>query len=142
MALIVLYSFAGGFLAVVWTDAMQALLMISTLIVLPGLLLVQVLSDPSLSIMVTLEVSGTGVPRGSVEKAGSATLLLLGTNLSWFFVTLGGYPHLDAWLMAVRNASDRGTAIVVSSMWGILTAIGSVLLGLLALTLHRSPSMF
>lgn len=141
-ALIVLYSFAGGFLAVVWTDAMQALLMIFTLIVLPGVLLMQVVSDPSLSIMGTLEASGNGRASWFGGKTGSAALLLLGTNLSWFFATLGGYPHLDARLMAVRSESDRRTAIIVSSVWGILTAIGAVLLGLLARTIHGSPGTF
>lgn len=138
--LIILYSFAGGFLAVVWTDAMQALLMIFTLIILPGILLVQVLTDPSLSIMGSLEASGGGRASWLGGKTGSAALLLLGTNLSWFFATLGGYPHLDARLMAVRSESDRRTAIVVSTVWGVLTAIGAVLLGLLARTLHGAPS--
>lgn len=140
--LIILYSFAGGFLAVVWTDAMQALLMVFTLIVLPGLLLVQIIPDPSLSIMGTLEASGNGRASWFGGKTGSAALLLLGANLSWFFAMMGGYPHLDARFMAVRSESDRKTAIVVSSVWGVFTAIGAVLLGLIARTLHGSPSTF
>lgn len=140
--LIILYSFAGGFLAVVWTDAMQALLMIFTLVALPGILLVQVVSDPALSIMGSLEASGGGRASWFGGASGAAALLLLGTNLSWFFACLGGYPHLDARLMAVRSESDRRTAIIVSSVWGVLTAIGAILLGLLARTLHGSPASF
>ncbi|MGB9954728.1 sodium/proline symporter (plasmid) [Haloarcula marismortui] len=140
--MIIVYSFAGGFLAVVWTDAMQALLMIFTLIALPGMLLVQVVTDPTLSIMGTLEASGGGRASWFGGATGSAALLVLGANLSWFFATLGGYPHLDARLMALRSESDRKMGIIVSSVWGILTAIGAILLGLLARTLHGSPSTF
>ncbi|MCD2205268.1 sodium/proline symporter [Halobacterium sp. KA-6] len=140
--LIILYSIAGGFLAVVWTDAMQALLMVFTLIVLPGMLLVQVITDPSLAIMRSLEASGGGRASWFGGATGGAALLLLGANLSWFFGTLGGFPHLDARFMALRSESDRRVGILVSTVWGVLTSIGAILLGLLARTLHGAPAAF
>lgn len=137
--LIVAYSLAGGFLAVVWTDAMQALLMVFTLIVLPGYLLVGVITDPSLSLMGSLAESGGGRASLFGGKSGAAILVLLGANLSWVFAYFGGYPHLNARMMALRSDQDRQTAIIVSTIWGVLTAIGAVLLGLLTRVLHGTP---
>ncbi len=137
--LIIAYALAGGFLAVVWTDTMQALLMVFTLVVLPGILLVQVLMDPSMSIMGSLEASGGGRSSWLGGATGGAAFVLIGANLSWFLACLGGYPHLTQRLMAVRNEQERRTAIIVSTVWGVLTAIGTVLLGLLARTIHGAP---
>jgi sodium/proline symporter len=103
---------------------------------------VKVLTDPSMSVMGSLQASGGRRANWFGGATGSTVLLLLGTNLSCFFACLGGYPHLDVRLMAVQNESDRKTAIVVSSVWGVLTAIGEVLLGLVARTFHGSPSTF
>lgn len=58
------YSFAGGFPSVVWTDTMQALLMLFTLVVLPGYLLVSVFLDPSISLVGGLAASGATERRG------------------------------------------------------------------------------
>lgn len=138
-ALIILYSLAGGFLAVVWTDAMQALLMIFTLIVLPGVLLAGVITDPNQSLMGGLAASGGGRASWFGGKSGAAALVLLGANLSWLFAYFGGYPHLNVRMMALRSDRDRRTAIVVASVWGVLTAIGAVLLGLLTRVLHGAP---
>ena len=54
--IVILYSFAGGFITAVWTDAFQALLMVFTLIILPIIILIKVLMDPSLSIINSLVV--------------------------------------------------------------------------------------
>jgi len=58
-SIIILYSFAGGFITAVWTDAFQAILMVFTLIVLPIVILIKVLLDPSISIINALG-AGTG----------------------------------------------------------------------------------
>ena len=139
--LIIGYSLAGGFLAVVWTDVLQALLMVFTLVFLPGILLFQVLQDPSLSIMGALEASGGGRSSWLGGKTGAAALLLLGTNLSWFIADLGGYPHLVVRMMAVSDEDSRRVSLIVATVWGILTSIGTVLLGLLARTLHGAPEV-
>ncbi|HKL30844.1 MAG TPA: sodium/proline symporter [Natrialbaceae archaeon] len=139
--LIIAYSLAGGFLAVVWTDALQAMLMLVTLVALPLVLLAQVMTDPSLSLMGSLEAAGGGRASWLGGKTGAAAMLLLGTNLSWFFADLGGYPHLVVRMMAVSEEDARRTSIIVAAVWGVLTSIGAVLIGLLARTIHGSPEV-
>lgn len=137
--MIIVYSLAGGFLAVVWTDALQAILMVFTLIILPVILLASVVTDPSLSIMGSLQAAGPDKASWFGGKTGSAALILLGANLSWIFADLGGYPHLDVRMMALPSEEERRTAVIVATVWGILTSIGAVLLGLLTRTLHGAP---
>lgn len=137
--LVIAYSLAGGFPAVVWTDAMQALLMVLTLVVLPGYLLVNVFLDPNLSLMGGLAASGGGRASLFGGRVGAAALVFVGASLSWLFQYLGGYPHLNARMMAIRDDTDRRSAILVASVWGILTSTGALLLGLLARVLNGAP---
>ncbi len=134
------YSLAGGFPSVVWTDVMQALLMLFTLVVLPGYLLVSVFLDPSTSLVGGLAASGGSRATWFGGRTDAAALVFLGASLSWFFLYLGGYPHLDARFMAVRNDADRRSAILVATVWGILTSSGAVLLGLLARVINGAPA--
>lgn len=138
--IIIIYSFVGGFMSVVWTDVLQSLLMVFTLTVLPIILLVKVLADPSLSIMASLQAVGPEQASWLGGKTGTAALVLLGSNLSWFFADLGGYPHLDARMMAINNNIDRKQGLITATIWSILTSVGAILLGLLARTLHGAPA--
>ncbi|WP_339105857.1 sodium/proline symporter [Haloterrigena salinisoli] len=137
--LIIAYSLAGGFLAVVWTDALQALLMVFTLVILPITLFAQVAADPSFSLMGRLAASGGNRASWFGGTSGAAVLVLLGANLSWFFTYLGGYPHLAARMMALRDEKDRRLGVVIASFWTVLAASGAVLIGLLARALYGAP---
>lgn len=137
--LIIAYSLAGGFLAVVWTDAMQALLMVFTLVVLPIVLFAQVVMDPSFSLMGRLAASGGNRASWFGGASGAAVLALLGANLSWFFTYLGGYPHLNVRMMALRSETDRRSGVIIASVWTVLAASGAVLIGLLARALYGAP---
>lgn len=137
--LIIAYSMGGGFISSVWTDVLQALLMVVTLIILPGVILVSVLADPSISLLAGLEASGSGRASWFGGKTGIAALVVLGTGLSWIFAYIGGYPHLTTRMMAVRSEKERRTAVIVATVWGVLTSTGAVLLGLLARVLVGSP---
>lgn len=137
--IIIIYSFVGGFMSVVWTDALQALLMVFTLAVLPGMLMVKVWLNPSLSVMESLRAAGGGQASWMGGKTGTAALILIGANFSWFFANLGGYPHLVSRMMAINDESNRKQGMIVATSWSILTSIGAILLGLLARTLHGTP---
>ncbi|MGA9400303.1 sodium:solute symporter family transporter, partial [Haladaptatus sp.] len=94
---------------------------------------------PTTSLVGGLAASGGNRSAWFGGRTGAAALVFLGANLSWFFLYLGGYPHLDARFMAVRNGDDRRSAIIVATVWGILTSSGAVLLGLLARVIDGAP---
>ena len=139
-AIVILYALAGGFMTVVWTDTLQALLMVFTLIILPAILLIDVMADPSLSIMGALQASGGGRASWLAGKSGAAAGLMLGANLSWFWGYMGGEPHIFVRMMALKNESQRRAGIITAITWGTLTSAGAFLLGLLARTLHGTPA--
>lgn len=138
-AIVIVYALAGGFITVVWTDTLQALLMVVTLVVLPLILIGQVMSDPNLSIMGGLAASGGGRASWLGGKSGAAAGLMLGANLSWFFGYMGGEPHIFVRMMALKNESQRRKGIITAIVWGTLTSIGAFMLGLLARVIHGAP---
>lgn len=140
--IVILYSFAGGFITAVWTDAFQALLMVFTLIILPIIIFVKVLIDPSLSIIHSL--GGGGGERLSLfgGKMGIDALILLGVNLSWFFGYMGGEPHIFVRMMALKDKKQIKSCVITALSWGVLTSAGALLLGLLAYVIYGDLDIF
>ncbi|MDY6985579.1 MAG: sodium/proline symporter [Candidatus Thermoplasmatota archaeon] len=131
-AVIIIYSVTGGFMSVVWTDVIQALLMIITLCVTP-IIGIYALRANGLTLMGTLRTNEMLNPFGNAKGIGIA--LLLGTHLSWIFGYLGGEPHFFIRHMAVRNEKERKQAMVIAMVWGLFIAIGSWALGAVAFAL-------
>ncbi|MFW6141268.1 MAG: sodium/proline symporter [Candidatus Saliniplasma sp.] len=134
---------AGAMLTASYTDAVQALMMVVTLIVLPLILFSIVVSDPDMAIMASLEgVEYEGVALGSWfgGEEGAAVGLLFGVNLSWIWGYLGGQPHIFVRMMALRNESDRKKGMAVAFVWGLLTSVGAFLIGILARVIHGAPA--
>jgi len=130
--IIIIYSVAGGFISVVWTDVIQALLMLITLCVIP-IVGIYALREEGLTLMGALNAGGMLNPFGDAKGIGIA--LLLGTHLSWIFGYLGGEPHFFIRHMAVRNEKERKQAIAIALIWGLFTTIGSWALGAVAFAL-------
>ncbi|WP_251551122.1 sodium/proline symporter [Neobacillus muris] len=137
---VIVYSCLGGFLSVVWTDTVQAILMVLTLAVLPIVALIKIAAS-DLSISDALIQAGNGADSWTGGVSGFAIGLLIYTNLSWALGYLGGQPHISARFMALKNDRDakigRNTAII----WGILAYGGSFLIGITGLTLYGSGNV-
>ena len=121
--IIVGYTFIGGFLAVAWTDAVQAVLMFFALLVAPT--------------VVILNSGGTDVvwqqmqavnPQ-STELFSNMTLIgflsLIAWGLGYF-----GQPHILARFMAVENPQKLVAARRIAMVWMVLVLFGSVATGL------------
>jgi sodium/proline symporter len=121
--IIVGYTFIGGFLAVAWTDAVQAVLMFFALLVAPT--------------VVILNSGGTDVvwqqmqavnPQ-STELFSNMTLIgflsLIAWGLGYF-----GQPHILARFMAVENPRKLVAARRIAMVWMVLVLFGSVATGL------------
>ncbi len=120
---IVSYTFIGGFLAVSWTDALQATLMLIALIVTP--------------VLVVREVGGVST---MLEQANSldqfSTSLFSGVTLTGIVSLLAwglgyfGQPHILARFMAIESAGKLIVARRVAMSWMVLVLTGSVMTGL------------
>lgn len=133
--IVILYAIAGGFFSVVWTDVIQALLMIITLVVTPIIALV-VISQNDLSIANALANAGGGVDSLTGGAIGFAAGTLIVNNFSWFFGYLGGQPQLDARWMAMRDDNEVKLGAKIAIAWTLLAYAGAITLGLAAITLY------
>ncbi|WP_340617068.1 sodium/proline symporter PutP [Xenorhabdus entomophaga] len=116
------YTFLGGFLAVSWTDTVQATLMIFALILVP--------------VLVLLKVGGVGTAINIIEAKNQAYLdmfknlniiaiaSLLGWGLGYF-----GQPHILARFMAADSHQTIHKARRISMTWMLLCLVGTVSVG-------------
>jgi sodium/proline symporter len=132
---VILYAILGGFFSVVWTDVLQALLMIITLVVTPIIALIAI-SRSNLSITSALATAGGGVDSWVGGTVGFAVGVLIVNNFSWFFGYLGGQPQLDARWMAMKSDRDVKVGAGIAIAWTLLAYTGAIVLGLAAITLY------
>ena len=117
------YVFIGGFLAVSWTDTIQASLMITALLVAPvvGYLAITNGLQPQQSFTELMEPAKLDLMRGA-SLVGIVSLLAWG--LGYF-----GQPHILVRFMAAESASIIPAARRISMTWMILCLAGAVAVG-------------
>ncbi|CDL85354.1 sodium/proline symporter PutP [Xenorhabdus szentirmaii] len=116
------YTFLGGFLAVSWTDTVQATLMIFALILVPVLILFKVGGiDQAINI-----IEGKNYAYMDMFKNLNiiAIISLLGWGLGYF-----GQPHILARFMAADSHQTIHKARRISMTWMSLCLIGTVAVG-------------
>lgn len=139
IVIVIILSYAGGFISVVWTDMIQSIMMLATLVVLPIVALFQI-SANDLSISQALISSGPEINSWTGGAIGFALGLLLFNNFAWFFGFLGGQPQLSARFMALKNKKEATTGSVVAILWTLLAYAGAFMIGITALTLYQDRS--
>ncbi len=137
---VIIYAMAGGFFSVVWTDVLQAILMIVTLVVTPIIALLAI-SRSGLSISAALASAGTGLDSWTGGAVGFAAGILIFNNFSWFFGYMGGQPQLDARWMAMRSDRDVKVGASIAIAWTILAYAGAITLGIAAITLYGTGAV-
>jgi sodium/proline symporter len=130
---VVAYTMAGGFIAVAWTDLIQAIIMFTTLVVLPIVGLYE-LSERGLELGAGLAeypnlASWTGGKTGLAAAAG-----VLG-GLSWGFGYCG-QPHTVTRFMSVASDTQIRAGRVIALAWAIPAFAGAVIIGLVGVSLY------
>lgn len=121
--IIVGYTFIGGFLAVVWTDAVQAVLMFLALLVAPTVVIFSS-GGPD---VVWQQMQA--VNPESTELFSNMTLIGFLSLIAWGLGYVG-QPHILARFMAVENPQKLVAARRIAMVWMVLVLIGSVATGL------------
>ncbi|WP_456309956.1 sodium/proline symporter PutP [Serratia proteamaculans] len=116
------YTFVGGFLAVSWTDTVQASLMIFALILTPVMVILAVggLDDA----MVVIKAKSLANVDMLKNLNVVAIISLLGWGLGYF-----GQPHILARFMAADSHRSIRTARRIGMIWMILCLVGAVAVG-------------
>ncbi|WP_338885271.1 MULTISPECIES: sodium/proline symporter PutP [Xenorhabdus] len=116
------YTFLGGFLAVSWTDTVQATLMIFALILVPVLVLFKVGGvDSAINI---IEAKNPAYLDMFKNMNIIAIVSLLGWGLGYF-----GQPHILARFMAADSHQTIHKARRISMTWMLLCLAGTVAVG-------------
>ena len=128
---IILYTIMGGLLAVAWTDLLQGILMIGTLVILPivGLIELSSLEQPLSELLVSKDPAKSSLFAG---MKGLAALSVATGGLSW---GLGyfGQPHLLIRYMAISSVKEVKKARWIASLWAIPGISGAFLIGIVGM---------
>lgn len=126
-AVILVYVFLGGFLAVSLTDTIQGLLMAFVAILLPALAFIEAEGVSGIAAAMTNEPDDYSKVFGG--RVGFAAIgFVLGLSATGFGAL--GQPHLIAWIMATKDRSARIKGAVVAMSWATLVFAGMAVLGL------------
>ncbi len=136
---IILYTSIGGFLAVSWTDLLQALLMAAALVIVPvmavysgggmgdTLAVIKLKSEFLLDPFITID--------GNALSA-IAIISLLGWGLGYF-----GQPHILARFMGIDSVATVPKARRIAVSWTFLGLVGASLAGMVGIGAIHPPLM-
>ena len=133
-AIIVLYTFLGGFLAVSWTDFIQGLLMLAAVVIVPILAFVSAGGISGISAaMEARDISTNIVPPGDLAFLGIISTAAWG--LGYF-----GQPHILARFMGIRSVKDIPSATGIAVVWVAFSLTFAVFIGLIGIPLFPELS--
>ena len=130
--IIVPYTIYGGFRSVVYTDVIQAIVMITTLVVGPLVGIWYISTHPSLfarSIPEALSKAGTDYTSLTGAASGFAAGVVILAGFSWFFGYLGGQPQLSMRFMAIKDARQAKKGRNIGIVWTVIAYIGALSIG-------------
>lgn len=133
-SVIILYTMMGGFLAVVWTDVIQGVLMFAALIIIPVVGFVE-LSSGGISLMESVGNAGAGFISLTGGKTGWAAAAVVIGGLSW---SLGymGQPHLLTKFMSIKDPQKMRTSRNIAFIWAVPAFAGALTIGLVGLSVY------
>jgi sodium/proline symporter len=131
----IIYVFIGGFLAVSWTDTVQATLMIFALLLAPVMVINAVGGfDTSLQIIQNLDPKYMDLFNGT-SIVGIISLLAWGLGYM-------GQPHILARFMAAENFATIKKAKRIGMAWMILCLLGAISVGFFGIAyFHQHPEL-
>ena len=126
-AIVIIYTMMGGFRAVVWTDFIQGLIMVS------GIAL--------LALVAVLHLDGFGGMVEKVRQASPDTLAWMGgkTTAAFFGSLVGllgiglgypGQPHVINRYMAAKDTKTIAFGAWIAIGWGLIIYISAIVLGI------------
>jgi sodium/proline symporter len=136
--IIVPYTVYGGFRSVVYTDVIQAIVMITALIVGPIVGMLAIANAPDVfahSIPEALAKAGPSHNSLIGAASGFAIGVVIVGGFSWFFGYLGGQPQLSMRFMAIRDADQAKRGRNIGILWTVFAYLGALSIGWIGIAL-------
>ncbi len=124
-AIVVVYTFLGGFNAVCWTDFFQGLLMIAALLIVP--IVVGLVKDLDPTALSTVYTGPNGEEFKFVANFFNASWQDIVSGLGW---GLGyfGMPHIIVRFMAIKKPSMVKKSATVAIIWVVLSLAATIVI--------------
>lgn len=142
VVIIMIYTFLGGYFAVVWTDFFQGMLMFFALMIVPIIAYGIVSTDfSSIVNSVPDNTAYMSMVRGADGTAYSWQYVVsnLGWGLGYF-----GMPHILVRFMSIKNSDMIKKSRIIATIWVVVTLIASVFVGVIgyAYMTHSGLELF
>jgi len=130
-AIIIAYTFLGGFLAVCWTDLLQGLLMVFAIVVVPML----TYRSAGGAAAIGDAMAERGI-LGLVPAGEGGAVLAIVSHLAW---GLGyfGQPHILVRFMSARSLEKLRRSMAIAIVWVVLSLGGAVAAGLTGIAMFE-----
>ena len=122
----ILYTFIGGFLAVSWTDTIQATLMVFALILTPVFVLINIGGFDAMQEAITQAEILANKNYNDIFTGTTVlgVLSLLAWGLGYF-----GQPHIVVRFMAAESVKSLENARRISMTWMVICLVGAIGIG-------------
>lgn len=138
LMIVIPYTVYGGFQSVVYTDCVQAVLMIVALVVAPVLGIYSLSHMDGVyanSIIGALTKAGPSYMSFTGGAVGWAAVLVVLDGFSWFFGYLGGTPQLSMRFMAIKDSDNVKVGRNLGIVWTVVAYAGTLIIGYLGIAL-------
>ena len=124
-AILIVYTFLGGYKAVCWTDFFQGMLMIVAVLAVP--IIIAVTKDLDTALLETAITSNDGTVYSFVGDLFSASPAEIASGLAW---GLGyfGMPHILVRFMSIEKPSMVKKSSTVAIVWVVLALFAVILI--------------
>ncbi len=134
-AIIIVYTFLGGFLAVCWTDLIQGSLMVCAIVIVPAVAYGTVGGAEAVS----AAMAARGISASLFVGNDGFSLLRVVSALAWGFGYFG-QPHILTRFMSIKSINQLPRAMTIAVSWVFLSLTGAVVAGLVAIPMF-DPTM-
>lgn len=127
--IIVTYTFFGGFNAVAWTDLIQGLLMVVTIVILPIALIVNT-PNFSAELLANTPKITDGDTSGFMSMTSGRSAVSIISDVAWAFGYFG-MPHILVRFMAIKDTREVKKSGIIAVVWVLISLTAAVLVGVL-----------
>ncbi|TEB10140.1 Sodium/proline symporter [Pelotomaculum sp. FP] len=127
-AVVVTYTFLGGFMAVCWTDFVQGILMFFAILIVP--ITGMFLSGGPADTLAALKNINPELLNPFTSVDGTALSLIAVVSLMAWGLGYFGQPHILVRFMAIHSADEIKPARHIAMVWVILSLAAAVLVGM------------
>ena len=130
---IIFYTFLGGYLAGVWTDFFQGILMFFAIIIVPVTAYFVVGGSSAIDVAMTQKHISLNLLKYPEALSIPVIISGLGWGLGYF-----GQPHIIVKFMSIKSVNELWKARLIAMVWVIISLVYSIAIGITGIALFKN----